>query len=1166
MYNLSRLDPSYVVEVQKFIDAVKIHAQRTKAKHICCPCADCKNIVVFDNVEAITSHLVCRGFVEDYLIWTKHGEGSSTPYMRTTDNTASNINVEGPMPYLNECDAMPDINETHHAMPDVNQTHNSTSDVNETQHVNTDAIEDADFLEAIMNRCADPSIFFMKRMEALKKAAEEPLYDESKGCTKEWSTLRAVLQFLTIKARYGWSDASFNDLLRVLGDLLPKENKVPANTYYAKKLVSPLTMGVEKIHACRNHCILYRGDQYKDLDSCPNCGASRYKTNKDYREEENAASVSSGRKRKKTQTKTQQDKRSKPTSNIEVDYYALRRIPALVIWYLPVVDRLRCLFANPDDAELMTWHASDERKDDGKLRHPADAKQWQEFDKKYPDFAEDPRNVRFALSTDGMNPFAERSSTHSTWPVIMTIYNLPSWLCQKRKYLLLTILISGPTQPGVDMDVFLEPLMQEMQILWEVGVKMIDAFRKETFTLRAIIIVTINDYPALFSLSGQFKGKVGCVECIDGTWHVSLPPSNKIVYMRHRRWLPAGHKYRLQKMNKYFDNMDESKSTAPSGYSKGHRVYKIVENVKFVFGKKTKDGKPRKVVKANEGDTFKKKSIFFKYLSYWKDLDVRHAIDGMHVQKNVFDSVVGTLLDIKSKTKEGLNSRLDMQHLKIRKELHPVLLENGKYHLPAASYNLNREEKHAMCVWLKNLKVPSGFCSNIRSLVSMKDLTLTNYNSHDCHVMLTTFLPIAIRAINPVFLKMAITRLCYFFNKISEKVIIRDELESLQKFAAETLSQLEMCFPPSFFDIMVHLIVHLVPQIEALGPMYFHEMWTYERFMSILNGYMSNRAHPEGSMIEAYTTEEAIKSGGPLCNNLLKDQVSIGLPPLRHEGRLGGRGRMGRKSFIPPDYNIVLEVHYSILQQLIIMDPFTKQHMKELREENPGCTNDWVHKEHKRRFTAWLKNLDMTDESETIKILASGPSSQVISWQSYDISGFTFSTSFRDTKRMAQNSGVRCEAVDDTTGEETTYFGFIDDIWEVEYGPRLQIPVFRCRWVQDKHVTVDNYGQRVLDLSKVGYKDDPWILANRAAQVFYVEQILSTNEKKSTQKPKHVAIPGKQQIVGVDGVMDLEDVNQFSEMSLFTNFEEKIKNVEKSIPQTSLPWVRHDGQGRTVAR
>jgi len=109
--------------------------------------------------------------MEDYLIWTKHGEGSSAPYMRTTDNTATNINVEGPMPPLNEYHAMPDVNETHHVVPDVNQTHNATSDVNETQHANIDIVEDADFLEAIMNRCADPSIFFMKGMEALKKTS-----------------------------------------------------------------------------------------------------------------------------------------------------------------------------------------------------------------------------------------------------------------------------------------------------------------------------------------------------------------------------------------------------------------------------------------------------------------------------------------------------------------------------------------------------------------------------------------------------------------------------------------------------------------------------------------------------------------------------------------------------------------------------------------------------------------------------------------------------------------------------------------------------------------------------------------------------------------------------------------------------------------------------------
>jgi len=209
-------------------------------------------------------------------------------------------------------------------------------------------------------------------------------------------------------------------------------------------------MGVEKIHVYRNHCILYHSDDYKDLESFQNFGASRYKTNKDYREEECAAS---GKKRKKTQKNKQQS--SKPSSKEkEVDYYAQKKIPALVMLYLPVVNRLRCLFANLEDAKFMSWHASDEHKNDGKLMHPVDGKQWQDLIDNHRDFADEPRNVRFALSTNEMNPFVERSSKHNTWLVILTIYNLPPWLMQKRKYLLLTILIFGPTQPRIDMDVF----------------------------------------------------------------------------------------------------------------------------------------------------------------------------------------------------------------------------------------------------------------------------------------------------------------------------------------------------------------------------------------------------------------------------------------------------------------------------------------------------------------------------------------------------------------------------------------------------------------------------------------------------------------------------------------------------------------------------------------
>ena len=87
--------------------------------------------------------------------------------------------------------------------------------------------------------------------------------------------------------------------------------------------------------------------------------------------------------------------------------------------------------------------------------------------------------------------------------------------------------------------------------------------------------------------------------------------------------------------------------------------------------------------------------------------------------------------------------------------------------LSGVTYNLTRDEKRAVCQWLRGVKVPTSFSSNIKSLVSMKDLTLTSFNSHDCHIMLTVFLPIVIRAISPEYMKMVITRMSYFFNYIT---------------------------------------------------------------------------------------------------------------------------------------------------------------------------------------------------------------------------------------------------------------------------------------------------------------------------------------------------------------------------------------------------------------
>src|SRR6266508_3833023 len=230
--------------------------------------------------------------------------------------------------------------------------------------------------------------------------------------------------------------------------------------------------------------------------------------------------------------------------------------------------------------------------------------------------------------------------------------------------------------------------------LWNDGELVWDEFKQECFTLRAMIFVAITDYPGGFSLSGQMKGKKGCLVCLG--------------YMRSQRFLPSSHRYR--KMRKEFDGTEE-KGRAPK-HLDGKLVFELVKNIKVIFGKKVTKGKEntKKRKKATESvdqtketggheedvTGFKKLSIFFKYLPYWKDLDIRHAIDVMHVEKNVCDSILGILLDIKGKTKEGLKSRTDFVDVTIRHELHPEERANGKYSLPAASYNLTTDEKKAI--------------------------------------------------------------------------------------------------------------------------------------------------------------------------------------------------------------------------------------------------------------------------------------------------------------------------------------------------------------------------------------------------------------------------------------------------------------------------------------
>jgi hypothetical protein len=185
--------------------------------------------------------------------------------------------------------------------------------------------------------------------------------------------------------------------------------------------------------------------------------------------------------------------------------------------------------------------------------------------------------------------------------------------------------------------------------------------------------------------------------------------------------------------------------------------------------------------------------------------------------------------------------------------------------------------------------------------------------------------------------------------------------------------------------------------IHTLGPLYLHSMFLYERYLAVLKSYVWNHAHLEGSIMKGYTTKEVVEC----CTDYIKDGKRIGLPIPLHEGRLIGRGRMGQKSFIDRDNNLVSEAHFNVLQQLKIVAPYIEEHLSELRRDNIGRTEAWIMKEHRRVFTTWLMDKEIPTEDTMMKMLASRTSICVTSWQAYDINGYTYYTKEKYKKSVA---------------------------------------------------------------------------------------------------------------------------------------------------------------------
>ncbi|KAL5556601.1 hypothetical protein UlMin_038837 [Ulmus minor] len=170
-----------------------------------------------------------------------------------------------------------------------------------------------------------------------------------------------------------WTNKSFDELLKLLKLAFPKMDLVESH-YEAKKLMTKMGLGYQSIHVCKNDCALFWNEN-STLETCPVCSESRWK-------------MQAGRRMGKN-------------------------VPHKVLRYFPLAPRLKRLFVTSKTTKLMRWHRAEKSTDDNVMRHPVDGKAWKDFDRKHLVFADDVRNVRLALVTDGFNPFNNMSISYS---------------------------------------------------------------------------------------------------------------------------------------------------------------------------------------------------------------------------------------------------------------------------------------------------------------------------------------------------------------------------------------------------------------------------------------------------------------------------------------------------------------------------------------------------------------------------------------------------------------------------------------------------------------------------------------------------------------------------------------------------------------------------------
>jgi hypothetical protein len=169
---------------------------------------------------------------------------------------------------------------------------------------------------------------------------------------------------------------------------------------------------------------------------------------------------------------------------------------------------------------------------------------------------------------------------------------------------------------------------------------------------------------------------------------------------------------------------------------------------------------------------------------------------------------------------------------------------------------LARKHRREVLEWMQTLMFPDGYAANLRRGVNLSTLQVNGMKSHDYHIWIEWLLLVMVRGYVPEHVWLALAELSYFFRQLCAKELSQTMINDLENMVPVLLCKLEKIFPPSFFNPMQHLILHLLYEARMGGPVQTHWCYPIERCLKTLCKNVEIKEKIEASITEAYILEE----------------------------------------------------------------------------------------------------------------------------------------------------------------------------------------------------------------------------------------------------------------------------------------------------------------------